>query len=94
MGRYSKIGVPRHRLMTAESADRLEKAIETTERQAGKQEIQTQLEVDRADLLRCADQAQAHGKLSTAEWYRAYAHHGRPIGDKPDETGRQCGPQS
>jgi hypothetical protein len=41
------------------------------------------------DLTRCAEQAAAHGKLATAEWYRAWANAGRPIGDKPDERGRQ-----
>jgi hypothetical protein len=43
----------------------------------------------RRELFRCADQARACGKLSTAEWYKHWATYGQPNGPKPNERGRQ-----
>ena len=35
------------------------------------------------DLLRCADQSQAHGNIERARWYRVWATTGKQVGDKP-----------
>lgn len=42
-------------------------------------------DAERNSLLLSAAQADAHGKIATAQWYRYWAHHGEPLGDKPDE---------
>jgi len=40
------------------------------------------------ELLRCADQADAHGHIEVARWYRCWAETGEQIGPKPDHFDR------
>ena len=36
------------------------------------------------ELIRAADQAEAHGHVEVARWYRIWAETGRRVGEKPD----------
>lgn len=43
MPRYGKKGVPRHRTLASSTADRLERSIEKTDRQAGQKMIRQEI---------------------------------------------------
>lgn len=43
----------------------------------------------RDELMRIADQADAHGRREVAQWYRCWASTGRQIGPKPQTEPRK-----
>jgi hypothetical protein len=54
---------------------------------AGKQQMEGNKMTDdqKRSIMITADQAQAHGRIAVAQWYRCWAETGHQIGAKPDE---------